>query len=128
MLPLAIWLLAKAIAKLVSMSHHFAGRAHFRTENRVNLGKAREREHGFLHRDMRDDRFLQRKLFQLFSGHYLRGEGGHGQADGFGHERHGAAGARVHFENVDVAVLDGELHVHQPHNPQRQREFYRLLA
>ena len=36
-----------------------------------------------------------------------------GDADGLGDERHGARGARIDLEHVDVAVLDGELHVHQ---------------
>ena len=35
-------------------------------------------------------------------------------ADGLGDERHRAAGARVDLDQVDEALLDRELDVHQP--------------
>ena len=42
-------------------------------------------------------------------------------------ERHRAARARVHFEDVDLAALDRELHVHQPDDAELEREHARLL-
>ena len=41
------------------------------------------------------------------------------QAGRLGDERHGAAGARVDLEHVDLAVLDRVLHVHQADDLQR---------
>ena len=39
-----------------------------------------------------------------------------------GDERHRARGARIDLEHVDVAVLDGVLHVHQAADLERQRQ------
>ena len=49
-------------------------------------------------------------------------------ADDLGDERHGARGARVDLENVDYAVLDGELHVHQADDLERQGQLARLAV
>ena len=59
---------------------------------------------------------------QLLAGHHSCGDLGDWRADGFCHERHGARGARVYFEDIDRAVLDCELHVHQALDVQRQRQ------
>src|SRR5690606_32002000 len=44
-------------------------------------------------------------------------------ADDLGNEGDGARGARVHFEQVDHVVLDGELDVHQAADLERESEF-----
>ena len=76
--------------------------------------KAIERKHGFLHRPiLRPDFFREAELLQGFSSHDLRGEFRQWFADGFRDERHGARGARVHFENINRLALDRVLHVHQ---------------
>ena len=54
--------------------------------------------------------------------HDAGGDLGDRQADHLGDERHGARGARVDLEHVDVAVLDGELHVHQADDAERHRQ------
>ena len=64
---------------------------------------------------------LQLEARKAFARHDARGDLGHGKADHLGHEGHGAGCTRVHFQHVDVAVLDGELHVHQAHHVQGQR-------
>ena len=43
-----------------------------------------------------------------------------GRVSGFGHERDGAAGARVDLDQENLAVFHRELHVHQADNTQRQ--------
>ncbi len=50
---------------------------------------------------------------QLLAGHDAGGDLGDRRADGLGDERHRARSARIDFEHVDRAVLDGELDVHQ---------------
>jgi hypothetical protein len=57
---------------------------------------------------------------QLLAGHDRAAILAIGQADGLGDEGHGARGARVDFEHVDLAVLDRELHVHQADDVERQ--------
>ena len=110
----------------------FAGRAHFRAEQRVDAGEAGERE----------DRFLDGDVLQLarigllaiggkgrverLTGHDAGGDLGDRRADGLGDEGHRARGARVDFEHVDRAVLDGELHVHQAADVQRLGHRLRL--
>jgi hypothetical protein len=47
---------------------------------------------------------------------------GDGRAHGLGDERHGARGAGIDLQHVDIAVLHGELHVHQPDHAERLRQ------
>jgi hypothetical protein len=73
----------------------------------------------------------QAEAGQRLAGHDLGGDGGDRLADGLGDERHGARGARVHFQHVDargvrVRLLDGELHVHQAADVQGQSHLHGL--
>ena len=43
-------------------------------------------------------------------------------ADDLGHERHGAARARIDLQHVYVLALDGVLHVHEAHDVERARD------
>uniref|UniRef100_A0A0N4ZAF6 NAD-specific glutamate dehydrogenase n=1 Tax=Parastrongyloides trichosuri TaxID=131310 RepID=A0A0N4ZAF6_PARTI len=99
-------------------AHDLAGRAHFRSKQCVNAREAGEWEHGFLDCDVLQFLVDQTEGLQRNPGHDLGGDGGDRLAGGLGHERHGARGTRVHFQQVDarvvaVRLLDGELHVHQ---------------
>ena len=47
------------------------------------------------------------------SRHQAGGDGGNRAVGGLGNEGHGARGARVHFDQVDVFAFDRELDVHQ---------------
>ena len=96
-------------------AHGLAGRAHLGAEQRVDAGEAGEREHRLLDRDV----VVARSRFRskpasgspaMTSAPILA----NGVPIGLGDERHGARGARVDLEDVDVAVLDGVLDVHQP--------------
>ena len=69
---------------------------------------------------------LRPKAGERLSAHDTAAMPGDRQADDLGHERHGARGARIDLEDVDVAALDGELHVHQPDHVERKRELPRL--
>ena len=62
---------------------------------------------------------LRVKLGERLARHHPGRDLGHRHAGGLGDERHGAAGAGVDLQDVDLAVLDGELHVHQPDHLQR---------
>ncbi len=59
---------------------------------------------------------------KLLAGHHPRRDLGDRHAGRLGDERHRARGARVDLEHVDFAVLDGELHIHQPDDIERARE------
>ena len=65
---------------------------------------------------------LEVEALERFAGHDTRGDLGDRQPDDLGDEWHGARGARVDLQHVDVAVLDGVLHVHQAADIQRQRQ------
>ena len=127
--PPPIWLLAKAISNERVEAHHLAGRFHLRAEHGVDAGEAREREHRLLDRDdaCRSAR-AEVEAGEAFAGHDARRDLGDRQADHLGDERHGARGARVDLEHVDVAVLDGVLHVHQAADLERQRQRARSAA
>ena len=64
-------------------------------------------------------RLLDGERLQRLAGHQAGGDLGDRQAGRLGDERHGAAGARIDLEHVDLAVLDRELHVHQADDLQR---------
>ena len=49
------------------------------------------------------------------------GDGGHRQADGLGDKGHGAAGAGIDLQHIDLVALDGVLHIHQAPDIQRHR-------
>ena len=98
----------------------------------IDAGEAGEREDGFLDRDMRAGCAVRlaaiggEGLVQRLAGHDAGGDLGDRLADGLGDKRHGARGARVDFEDVDRAVLDGELDVHQAADIQRLGQRRRL--
>ncbi len=109
-------------------AHHLAGRFHLRAEHGVDLvAEAREREHRLLDADMvgaagLEVLRLERKAGERFAGHDARGDLGRRHAGHLGDEGHRARGARIDFEHVNVAVLDGVLHVHQAADLERQRQ------
>ncbi|MDC4227056.1 MAG: hypothetical protein MPW15_23145 [Candidatus Manganitrophus sp.] len=59
---------------------------------------------------------------QRLAEHARRAHLGQRQAGRLGHEGHRARGARVHLEQVDLAVLDGELDVHQADDAELVRQ------
>ncbi len=103
----------------------FAGRAHFRSEQNVDAGEAGERENGFLDGDVLQVArvgFLAvsgNRRIKLLAGHDAGSNLGDRRTDGFCNEGHRARGARVDFENVDRAVLDRVLNVHQATDVER---------
>ena len=124
-------------------AHDLTGGAHFRAKHRVNAGETGKGQHSLFDAEPRGDRIGERmgigqrqgavgadacgvgravgKVRQRLTRHQPRGDGGDGAVGGLGDEGHGARRARVHFQNVDHAVFDGELHVHQAHDVQRAR-------
>ena len=72
--------------------------------------------------------FGEIQFLQGFSGHDFRGEFGQRKADRLAHERHGARGARIHFEDVNRVALHGVLHVHQADDLQFARHRVRVFA
>ena len=90
-------------------------------------GKRAKGKHGFLDRDVLELggvdllAVMGEGGVEAFAGHDARRDLGDRAADGLGDEGHGARGARVDFEDVDLAVLDRELHVHQAADLQRDR-------
>ena len=136
--------LGEGFAEVVGHAHHFAGGFHLRPEHRVDAGKFVPREYGRLHVVVAagieigaalDE--LRQELAQLAAGHEARRNLRHGDAGRLGNVRHGARGARIHFEHVDLAALaavdrisarDRELNIHQPDDFQRARQLERVLA
>ena len=91
-------------------------------------GEAGEREHRLLDADMVEAGRLEVEALERLAGHDPRRDLGDRHADHLGDERHRARGARVDFEHVDVAVLDGVLHVHQPADVERERKLAGLAV
>ena len=115
--------LAEGDREIAVDAHDLARRAHLGTEDGIDAGEASEREHGLLHGDMVELGGPQAEARQRLAGHDLGRNRSHRLADHLGDERHGARGTRVDFEDVHGAILDRELHIHQPDDFQGQREF-----
>src|SRR5689334_19090658 len=101
-------------------AHDLTGRFHLRSEHSVDAGEARKREYSFFHRPVLwPDRFKTERL-ELFTGHDPGCDLGDRQADDLRHEGDGARRTRIDLEHVDLAVLDGILHVHQAADVERE--------
>ena len=125
--------LGEGAAEIGVEPHDLAGRVHLRAEDQIDAGEAGEREHRLLDRDMArgcSARGASRRqqIRQLLAGHDPRRDLGDRHAGRLGDERHGARGARVDLEDVDLAVLDRELHVHQPDDVERAGQRDRSAA
>ena len=119
--------LVKGTVEFTVKSHDLARRAHFGTKKRIYAREAREGQNGLFHREAFDAGWInQVKIAQGFPGHDSGSNGRNWAAHSFGHERYGAAGAWVDFDQVDIAILDGELHIHQSDNVQRQCQGFGL--
>ncbi|CAI8331800.1 MAG: Uncharacterised protein [Cellulomonadaceae bacterium TMED98] len=107
-------------------THDFAGRAHFRTQNRINdvalwRAEALKREDGFFDRH----RMPGRHGAAVASGHNTGGNQlgnrftrhepcrcpRQRDPEAFRHKRHGSAGSRVGFQHIEHSRRDRELHV-----------------
>ena len=91
--------------------------------------KAGEREDGLFDRDVMRIRarvIAAKGLIQPVAGHDVRRHLGDRNSRGLGDEGHGAARPRVYFQDVDVAVLYGELYVHQADDTQTAGQLFGL--
>ena len=110
-------------------AHHLPGRLHLGAQNRVDAGKADEREHRGLDEDSRHVQVVdQAELDQAPADHHAGRRLGQWHAGRLGEIRHGARRARVHLEDVDGVVLDGELNVQQPDHLERPRHAAGVVA
>ena len=117
-LPGAELAFAKRHREIAVDAHDLARRAHLRSEDRIDAEEAGEREYGLLDRDVIVVGLFEIESRERLAAHDLGRDRSDRQADDLGDERHCARGARVHFENVDVSVLDCELHIHQSDDAQ----------
>ena len=94
-------------------AHDLAGRAHLGAQENVDAGEAVEGKNRFLYSDMRELLRFQLEAGEGLARHHPGGDLGDRLADHLGDEGHGARGARIDLEHIDVVVLDGELHIHE---------------
>ena len=101
-------------AEVVGDAHHLAGPAHLGPSTGSSPGNLTNgKTDSLTKRPSRRGLGGEPQLGQRSPDHHLRRDLGERHAGRLGHERHGAAGARVDLEHVDHAVLDRVLHVHQ---------------
>jgi hypothetical protein len=111
------------LAERATDAHHLARRVHLGAEHDVLHVEAPPREHRRLDeahaaagRDQRPE------IGEALAEAEARGERRQRERRRLRDERHGARGARVHFEHVELALVDGELDVHQSDGGERARD------
>src|SRR3546814_9411780 len=110
-------------------AHDLAGRAHLRPKHRIDAGETGEGKNRFLYGDMAKVAVIDLKVpegRERLSGHHARRDLGDRAAGRLCDEGHGPAGAGVHLDQINLAILHRELHVHQPANFKRSRQSIRL--
>src|SRR5690606_35060911 len=121
--------LGEGLGEAVPHTHHLTGGLHFRPEDRVNAGELGEGEHRFLDAvKVRYDFLGEAQLLQRLAGHDPCGDLRQRCADALGYEGHGTRSTGVHLDDVDNAVLQCQLHVHQADHTQLQRHALDLIA
>jgi hypothetical protein len=93
-----------------------------RTEHRIRAGKARERQHGGFHADLRRPRRRQVERGQACPRSQTTCGIDEVHADRLARERDRARRARVHLEDVHRRVGDRKLDVEDPHDAERRPE------
>ena len=120
--------LGEGDVEIMSDSHDFTGALHFWSKHGIGPGEAREREHRFFHGDIVDPAPDLAQRGQRLARHHPGGDLGDRPADRLGDKRHRAAGARIDLDQIDLALLDRELDVHQSLDLERQRQLARLAV
>jgi len=121
--------LAERRREVVGDPHDLPGRLHLRSQARVAPREAVEGKHRFLDADVLGHETIgQMEVAQALAEDHARGELGELDAGGLAHERDGARAARVHLEDVQSIVLEGELDVDEPAHAQRHSELPRLAT
>ena len=130
----------KGLAEVGGDAHHFAGGRHLRTENGIDAGKLGPGEDGRLDVVVRAGAEVLpcgelggKQFAELAAGHEAGGDLGQRDAGGLRDVRHGARGAGIDFDHVDVVValgvaLDGELQIDQADDLEREGQFARVGA
>ena len=132
----------ESFAEIVGDAHDFSGGTHFWAEDGVDSGKFRPGEDRRFHVEAAAGVEVRaaldvfwKELTQLAPGHQPGGDFGHWDSRGFGNEGHGARGARVDFEHVNLSIAisarfarNGELHVHQADHFQGTRQLEGVVA
>ena len=105
-------------------AHHLAGRLHLRPEDGVGAREAAKGHDGLLDAEVAQLAVVRRQaqLGDARPGHNPRRAFRQRHTAGLGRERHGAAGAGVDLQHVDIGVLDGELDVQQAAHTDGQRQ------
>ena len=122
--------LEQRLAHVLADAEHLAGRFHLRAEIAVRVGELLKREHGHLDGEVRRRAVQPRAVaerFELLPDHHAAGQIDHRHAGDLADVRDRARRARVDLDDVQLAVVDQVLDVHQPLRAQRQRELRGVL-
>ena len=77
---------------------------------------------------MRQRHLGQIEIGQLFPGHHACGKFCQRHPGCFSDKRHRAAAPWIDLKQIDILILDGELHIHQPDDIERPRQRLGLAA
>src|SRR5436190_4251621 len=107
-------------------SHDFARALHLRSEHGIGAWETRKGEYWPLDGDIAQVARDRIELAQRRARHDPRRHLGDGRSDRLGDEGDRAARARIDLDQIDLALLDRELDVHQSLDLERPRQLSRL--
>ena len=105
----------KSHAETAADSHDLAGGFHLGTEKRVHPRESRKRKDRFLDGHVGGENlFCQAQLLEAHAHHDFGGQSCKGDPCGLAHKRNRPRSSWIDLEDINEAVLDGILNVHQP--------------
>ena len=122
--------LGERFAKRLADTHYFAGRTHFRPQDRVDAGELVKRENRRFHTVLghRKNALGQVVVAQLLANHQADCNLRQRIAGRLTHVRHGPRGSRIDFDHIDLVFVNRVLNVHQTPDIQRFRQPHRVVA
>src|SRR5690606_24748717 len=121
--------LSEGLGKGPTHAHHLTRGLHLRSQDWINAGELVEGEYCLLDRKvLRNDLPLETLFLESLASHAAGGNLGQRHSDAFRDKWHGSGCTRIDLDDVYLAVLIGQLCIHQADHSKLHRQGGHLLA